>query len=66
LKLSKIEIMYLTSFFGFLTVVAAVLGFIGIGYGDTSLFRIVFFVVLGFTFLSFVWERNKGQKKYYD
>jgi len=66
LRESKNESMYLTSFFGFLSVVAAVLGFVGIGYGDMYLFRIIFFVNLGLIVASFMWERTSRQKKYYD
>jgi len=58
--------MYISTLFGFLTLVSAVLGFLGTGFGAIPEMRIVFFILLAITVISFILERRRKEKKYYD
>lgn len=58
--------MYLTTLFGFLTLMSAVLGFLDLGFGTVPPMRVVFFVLLAVTVISFFLEWRKKDKKYYD
>lgn len=58
--------MYLTLLSSIFTIVAGVLGFIGLDDGSIPIFRIIFFILLATTIVVYIMERRNKRKKYYD
>ncbi|AFL81908.1 hypothetical protein Aeqsu_2450 [Aequorivita sublithincola DSM 14238] len=50
----------------FLTIVAAVLGFLGLGFGPIEPAKIGFYILAAFLVISFFMERRNKSKKYYE
>ncbi|HAV54870.1 MAG TPA: DUF1328 domain-containing protein [Aequorivita sp.] len=61
-----LPIMIWTTLLLFLTVVACVLGFLGLGFGPIEPAKIIFFVLGTFLVISFFLEKRKKRKKYYE
>jgi uncharacterized membrane protein YtjA (UPF0391 family) len=58
--------MVWTIFLLFLTVVFAVLGFLGLGFGPIEPAETAFYVLGAFLVISFFMERPKKRKRYYE
>ncbi|MEM0518895.1 MULTISPECIES: DUF1328 domain-containing protein [Aequorivita] len=58
--------MIWTYIFLFLAIVAAVLGFLGLGFGPIQSAKVAFYIITVFLVISFVMERRKKSKKYYE
>lgn len=58
--------MIWTFLFLFLTVVAAILGFLGLGFGPIEPAKTIFYVLGVIAFISFLIERRKKRKRYYE
>ncbi len=50
----------------FLTTVAAILGFLGLGFGPIELAKTIFYILAAFLVISFFMERRKKRKRYYE
>jgi len=58
--------MFWTIILLFLTVVAAVLGFLGLGFGPIEPAKTAFYFLGVLLVISFIMERHKKRKRYYE
>ncbi|MDC8000473.1 DUF1328 domain-containing protein [Aequorivita todarodis] len=58
--------MFWTILLFFLTVVAAILGFLGLGFGPIEPAKAAFYVLAALLVISFFMERRKKRKRYYE
>ncbi|MCZ4318363.1 DUF1328 domain-containing protein [Aequorivita viscosa] len=58
--------MFWTILLLFLAVVAAILGFLGLGFGPIEPAKIAFYVLGVFLVISFIMERRKKRKRFYE
>ncbi len=58
--------MFWTIFLLFLTVVSAILGFLGLGFGQIEIAKMSFYVLLPLLLFAYFLERRKRRKNYFD
>ena len=56
--------MFWTFIFFFLTLVTAILGFLGLGFGPIESAKIFFYILAAFSVISFIIERRNITKHY--